>query len=112
MTQPKTSSLLDRISAHFDTLDAKVIDVPEWDVQIHATPVSIEERDRIYGQKLGDFATLVETIIIKATDADGKRLFTIADRPKLLRRADPMVVVRVAGAILNNDTPKAPELGN
>ena len=44
---------------------------------------------------------LVETLIVKAKDANGKRLFTDADRVKLLNEADPAVIIKIAGAINN-----------
>ena len=45
---------------------------------------------------------LVESIITKARDKEGNKVFVDADRVKLMNEADPLVVVRVATTI-NND---------
>ena len=39
---------IDKIKAHFDAIGNRTINVPEWDLVIHATPVSISERKAIY----------------------------------------------------------------
>ena len=44
---------------------------------------------------------VVESIIVKARDKNGKRLFHDADRIKLMHEADPLVVVKVGTAINN-----------
>jgi len=45
---------------------------------------------------------LVETIIVKALDANGKKLFQPAERLHLLNSVDPKVLVKIATE-LNND---------
>ena len=52
---------------------------------------------------------LVETLIQKALDENGKRLFSNADRDILLREVDPNVMIRVATAI---NTKEEQDLGN
>ena len=42
---------------------------------------------------------LVETVLVKSRDANGKRLFADADRVKLMNEADPSVIVKIATAI-------------
>lgn len=108
------TTAIDRIRSHFDSLTKRKIDVPEWGVEIHATPMTIAERAQVYrGISETDTHTpLVRVLIVKAKDADGKPLFSIADEPHLLNHADPSVVFRVAAAILSNDAPDATELGN
>ena len=105
---------IDKIKAHFDAIGNRTINVPEWDLVIHATPVSISERKAIYsGIEESDTHTpLVRILIIKAKDEKGDSLFSKADEPFMLNRADPKVLFRVAGQILGNDAPEARELGN
>lgn len=106
---------IDRIASHFDSLAKRKIIVPEWgDLEIYATPMTLADRSQIYrGVDSDDGHTpLVRVLIIKARDAEGRPLFSIADQPKLMNRADPVVVVRVANEILNGEAPKADELGN
>lgn len=106
------SEILDRITAHFDSLGKRTIEVPEWGCTIHATPVTIAERNRIYKNSKGDndYATLVRMIVVKATDADGKPMFNAADEPKLLNHADSTVIVRVAAEIMSVGAPRADDL--
>jgi hypothetical protein len=109
------SDAISRVRAHFDSLAPKTIIVPEWDgLQIYTTPVTIADQTAIYkGNADADiYEICIEALIVKAKDADGKPLFTIADRPALRNRADPAVIARVAGEILGNKSPKADELGN
>lgn len=52
---------------------------------------------------------LVETVLVKARDAEGKRLFQDADRAKLMNEADPNVIIKVATAINNAKISASPE---
>ena len=108
------SSAIDKIRSHFDSLAKRKIDVPEWDLVIHATPLTISERSQIYrGVVEGDDHTpLVRILMVKAKDEIGDPLFSKADEPHLMNHADPAVVFRVASAILSNEAPNAVELGN
>lgn len=106
-------SAIDKVRAHFDALAKRTIDVPEWDLVIHSSPVTIADRKRIYNGLGDDTQTaLVRVLIVKAKGPDGVALFSIADEPHLLNHADPAIVYRVAGEILNNEAPSAKELGN
>lgn len=108
------SSAIDKVSTHFESLSSKTIHVPEWDLMIHATPLTISERASIYrGIDDGDQHTpLVRILMVKARDENGEPLFSKADEPKLLNKADPGILFRVAGEILSNESPNARELGN
>ena len=55
---------------------------------------------------------LVDVLVMKATNANGEKLFTIEDRPTLLTKADSNVIGRVANAILADESPKVEELKN
>ena len=105
-------SAIDRIKAHFDALATKQIEVPEWGITIHSTPVTIAERSKIYsGVKDGDdHSALVNVLLVKAKDADGKPLFTIDDKAALYQHADAAVMIRVAAAILSRGAPDSTEL--
>ena len=43
----------------------------------------------------------MESIITKARDKDGKRLFEDTDKAKLMNEADPLLVVKIATTINN-----------
>jgi len=109
------SDAISRIRAHFDALVSKKIKVPEWDnLEIHATPVTLAEHNRIYKgrEEASAYDIVIEVLIVKARDEKGQPLFTIADRPALLNHASPGICARVAGEILNSQAPKSDELGN
>lgn len=105
-------SAIDRIKAHFDSLATKETVVPEWGITIYSTPVTIAERAKIYsGVKDGDEHTpLVNVLLVKAKDADGKPLFALEDKAALFQHADGAVLIRVAASILSRGAPDAAEL--
>lgn len=100
-------SIQDKISQHYQQAisgELKKYHCKEWGTDIYfRTTYPFKDEARIV-----DFATkgnlteaLVETLIVKARDADGKRLFQDADRLKLMNEADPTVIISIANAINN-----------
>ena len=47
-------------------------------------------------------ATFVRVLLVKAVDADGKRLFADAEEQELLEEADPAEVMRLANLIIDD----------
>lgn len=94
-------SAIDAVKAHYEERGRLSVDVPEWGLTVYWTPITPYDRRKIYktGVEPTELAT-VDVLIQKATDADGKRLFTLDDRQDLLHRADVRVVNRVALDIL------------
>jgi len=87
--------------------------VPEWKLVVHASPVTLAEKNRLYRRsKENDMELLVDILIMKATDENGVKLFTIEHKPTLLNKADSNVVGRIANAILADDAPKVDDLKN
>ena len=109
---------LTKIAAHFDAIGTRKIEVPEWNLEIFTSPVTLAERTRIYAGTKGDndYELLVRILITKARDAEGKPLFTLADKATLLQRADSNVLIRVAAEIMSgastSPAPDADELKN
>lgn len=96
------SPALAGIVAHHAARESRVVLVPEWAVDgqplaIHVTPMTLAEQQRIReaGQREGDAARLVQVLITKARDGEGKPLFTVADKVTLLTSCDPDVLARV-----------------
>jgi|APSaa5957512535_1039671.scaffolds.fasta_scaffold05576_5 hypothetical protein len=98
-------SVIDNITKHFnDALENNLIKhhVPEWDTDIYYYPTySFKNEQKIMElQSKGKTVdALVESILVKCLDANGKRLFTDANRAQLMNEADPKLIIRVAGAI-------------
>jgi len=104
---------IDLVREHFASLGTRKIEVPEWKLTVYAAPVTLAEKNRLYKKsKESDMELLVDLLIMKATDANGQKLFTLEHKPTLLNKADSNVVGRVANAILADEAPKADELKN
>ncbi len=104
---------IDLVREHFASLGTRKIEVPEWKLTVYAAPVTLSEKNRLYKKsKESDMELLVDLLIMKATDANGQKLFTLEHKPTLLNKADSNVVARVANAILADEALKADELKN
>ncbi|WP_342278606.1 MULTISPECIES: hypothetical protein [unclassified Candidatus Tisiphia] len=106
-----TEKIIDRIKAHFDAKEIKVIEVAEWGddenpLYIHCSPLTLAQKNRLYKMaKEDDLGLMVEALIMKAKDTEGNCLFSRADKPNLMRNCDPDVLIRVATSIMeSNDT--------
>jgi len=104
---------IDLVRDHFSSLGTKAIEVPEWKLTIHSTPVTLAEKNKLYKKsRENDMELLVDVLIMKATDEKGEKLFNIDHRLTLLNKADSNVIARVANAILSDDAPKADQIKN
>jgi hypothetical protein len=99
------NKVLDKATGHFRNKlneEMKSITVPEWDCKIYfKTVVTLREQS-----KLIELATqgkqveaLVESLIVKARNEDGTKMFTFADKATMLNEVDPNVIIRVVGEI-------------
>ena len=99
------SKALDKMTAHFRNKisgDMQSVKVPEWDIEIFfKTSNTLQEEGRLIelAQKGKTIEALVETLIIKAKDKDGNKLFKTADKPVFMNEVDPSVLIRVVGDI-------------
>jgi hypothetical protein len=104
---------IDLVREHFASLGTKKIIVPEWKLTIYATPMTLGEKNRLYKKsRENDMELLADILIMKATDENGAKLFTVEHKATLLNKAASDVVARVANAILSEDAPKLEELKN
>ena len=97
-------SILDQAEEQFNSIKRKTIEVPEWNTTIYAKPLTLNEKRKLYrnlGSKNDDISLMmVESVILKAEDKDGKKMFTVDDRDRLLNKVDPDVVSDIASHIL------------
>ena len=91
----------------FDKRGRGRIEVPEWQVDgqpavIWFRPLTMSEQFEIAGYRNADGQqyAMVRAIILKAEDADGKRLFTLEQERPFLNGVAAPVVMRIAGAIM------------
>ena len=100
-------SIMDKIGKHYQSSIAgelKKIHVEEWETDIYCrTTYPLKDEAKVMElQAAGKtIEAVIESIIVKARDKNGKRLFHDADRIKLMNEADPLVVVKVGTAINN-----------
>lgn len=101
------SKILDKATAHFRaklSADSLSIYVPEWETKVFfKQSITLKEQS-----KLIELATtgktveaLVETLLVKARNEDGTKMFTQMDRQVLMNEVDPQVLIRVVSEINN-----------
>lgn len=105
-------SVMERARAHFREQMTAVnsVEVPEWGdssgpLRIYYRPMSLKERDQIFRFVSKDsLESLVETLIVRARDEDGKKIFRPADRNELMREVDPDVIGRIVAEMGDEPT--------
>lgn len=99
------SKILDKATSHFRerlSADMRSVYVPEWDAKIYfKASVTLKEQS-----KLIELATqgktveaLVETLIVKARNEDGTKMFSMPDKMIFMNEVDPNVIIRVVSEI-------------
>lgn len=103
------SDVMNNIKGHFkEKLSGGLqkIAVPEWKTDIYfkgTYPFAVESKILQLQQQGKTVEALVESLIQKALDPEGKPLFNKFDKVTLMNEADPSVLLRVC-AELNNAT--------
>lgn len=101
------SKILDKATAHFRnqiTGEMKSIAVPEWDCKVYfKSATSLKEEGKILelSQQGKAVEALVESLVIRARNEDGTKMFMQADKVVLLNEVDPKVLIRVVGEMNN-----------
>lgn len=105
-----TNPVLDKAIEHFkgrNTDGMNEFHVEEWDTTIYYKKVS-SFKDQSAVMQLHQqgkvVEALVETIITKARNKDGSKMFQPAERTVLLHQADPEVLVKIATELNKIDT--------
>ena len=96
-------STIDQVKRHYQAQERVVIAVPEWGdgttpLEIHIFPMTMAEASfiqRLSGKKASNIESAVNSLIVKARDKDGQRLFKIEDKDTLLNFADCRVILRI-----------------
>lgn len=103
------SQVLSKATEHFRgklTAELLCITVPEWaDAKIYYKPVStLKEQSKLVelASQNKTVEALVESLVMRARNADGSRMFNIADRVVLMNEVDPAVVIRIVGEMNRN----------
>ena len=99
----------DGIREHFNTLETKVIEVPEWGLvgekAIHSKPFNMLEKQKIFkGATNTDLDVLIDVIILKALTKDGDKMFNDTQKLAFRTKADTNIISDVATKIMGTDT--------
>jgi hypothetical protein len=111
----QNKEVMDKIRSHFrETIsgDLKPIDVPEWETTFYykrgtnfATEAKVMEL-----QNAGKTAeALVQVLINRCLDENGKRVFNEHNKADLMRSADPKVLLSIVSQINDDDDPVSVE---
>jgi hypothetical protein len=109
-------TIQDKISQHYQKSISGELEkyhCEEWGTDIYfRTTHSFKDETKIVelASKGQVVEALVETVLVKSRDASGKRLFTEADRFKLMNEADPAVIIKISTAINNAKIQSTPDL--
>lgn len=101
------SKVLEKATAHFRNKiggEMRKIEVPEWECSIWVkNSASLKEEAKILelSQQGKSVEALVESIIVKARNEDGSKMFTMPDKMTFMNEVDPNVIIRVAAEINN-----------
>ena len=101
------SNVLNNATSHFKTKlsgELKKITVTEWKTDIYyksAHSFAVESKILELQQQGKTVEALVESVIMKSLDMDGKAIFSKFDRTTLMNEVDPAVLVRVASTLNN-----------
>jgi hypothetical protein len=99
------SKILENATSHFRNKisgDMNKITVPEWQCDIYFKPaMTLKEQGKLVelASSGKQVEALVESLIVKARNADGSKMFTMPDRATLLNEVDPSVLIRIVGEI-------------
>ena len=99
------SKVLDKATSHFRTKisgEMKRVHVPEWDCDIYFKPtLTLREQGKLVelASQGKQVEALVESLVVKARNQDGTKMFTMPDKMILLNEVDPGVIIRVVGEI-------------
>ena len=104
------STVLDKAKSHMrDKIGGGLkgpIAVTEWETEVWYKPATTfhQESKVIELQQAGKTVeALVQTLINRALDKDGKHLFRLADKQDLMRGVDPAVILRIIGEMNDED---------
>jgi hypothetical protein len=101
------SKVLDKATSHFREKisgEMKKVHVPEWACDIYFKPtLTLKEQGKLIelASQGKQVEALCESLIVKARNQDGSKMFNFADKAILLNEVDPSVIIRVVGEINN-----------
>ena len=116
-TQPKKKgSAIEIVKKQFQARIAGKLNqyhVDEWGMDVYYRNITTLKQEA----KIVELSTqgksveaLVEAVITKALDEDGKPLFTQYDKAALMNEADPAVILKLSRALNGGDLPRVEDV--
>lgn len=111
-------SVIDNAKSHFKQMISqgmKEVEVPEWETKLFfKSAVSFAQEQKVIqlhsqGKQV---EALVESLVSRACDADGNKVFKFADRVTLMNEVDPAIILRIVNQMNNEATEEELDLGN
>jgi hypothetical protein len=100
------SKILEKATAHFRdkiSADMKYVVVPEWDNQkvYFKNAITLKEQSKLIdlASQGKQVEALVESLIVKARNEDGTKMFNLTDKPTLMNEVDPNIIIRLVAEI-------------
>lgn len=103
-------TVLNKAKAHFREIANKgtgSISVPEWDTTVYWKIGGLNFASQ---NKIMELTTqgknaeaLVEMLILRALDGDGKKMFKLMDKTEIMREVDPNVILKIVTAMGSSD---------
>ena len=98
------SKVLDKATSHFReklSAEMKYVVVPEWDDAkiYYKSTITLREQSKLIelSSQGKTVEALVESLIVKARNEDGTKMFSMPDKITFLNEVDPNVIIRVVG---------------
>jgi hypothetical protein len=94
-------TVLDKATSHFReklNADMQSIKVPEWDATIYfKSTQTLKEQSKLIelASQGKQVEALVESLIVKARNQDGTKMFSPAQKVILMNEVDPAIIVRI-----------------
>ena len=104
------TTTIDKMTQHFRNKlsgELKSVYVPEWELAIYyKETITLKEQSKLIELATAGKTTeaLLETLITKARNQDGTKMFQQADKVTMMNEVDPQVLIRVVGELNNVET--------
>lgn len=111
----QNKDVMEKIRSHYrETIsgELKEIVVPEWDMTMYykrGTNFQLESKVMELQNSGKTAEALVQVMINRCLDADGKRIFNEHNKADLMRNADPKVLLQIVSQINDEDDPVSVE---
>jgi hypothetical protein len=102
--------VLDKAKSHFAEISNKgmeSLEVPEWDTTVYwkVGGLNFASQSKVLElQQSGKTAdALIEMLVMRALNEDGKRMFKLAEKTIIMNSVDPNVILKIVTAMGQSD---------